>query len=160
MGSLNRTIIAQNQTLDIKESFVVSPNVPRSFKVTHNAKLGPPSMPNERFGRQKFQDPLATMPRTCIPGNRCSCRANDDGHGITSTDRKWLRTGQVTLSPGIEHAVSVRHPTKVWPSARRPYFLCQVNCINPTTSAHWAATRPDPSITSDGSSKDSTRTLK
>ena len=42
-------------------------------RVRQDAKLKPPSMPNDRFEDQKSQDPLAIMPRICNP------RAMSDG---------------------------------------------------------------------------------
>ena len=50
------------------------PRVPQATKVK------PPSMQNNRFGYQKCQNPLATMPRICKP------RAMSNGRGPAAAD--------------------------------------------------------------------------
>ena len=50
----------------------VSQNRPR---VPQDAKVKPPIMPNDKFASQKYQDPLATMPRICNP----EAMSNDRG---------------------------------------------------------------------------------
>ena len=44
---------------------VMLPRVLKSAQGPQDARVEPPIMPNDRFASQKYQDPLATMPRIC-----------------------------------------------------------------------------------------------
>ena len=52
-----------------------SPVSQNRHRVPHDAKVKPPIMPNDRFASQKYQDPLATLPRICNP----ETKSNDRG---------------------------------------------------------------------------------
>ena len=62
----------------------VSQNRPR---VPQDTKVKPPIMPNDKFASQKYQDPLATLPRICDPETMSNDRgpaAEGVAHEITT----------------------------------------------------------------------------
>ena len=85
LGFLNPTEIDKNPSLASKCPFLCSPNVP-----SQDAKVKPPSMPNERLRYQECQDSLATVPRICNPkamDNHRGPAAEGVAHKINI---KWL----------------------------------------------------------------------
>ena len=64
MGSLNPSKNNDIPSLDLKACFVVLSS--DRLRVPQDAKVNPPSMPNERFPHEKWQDPLATMLESAI----------------------------------------------------------------------------------------------
>ena len=63
----------------------VAQNLPR---VPQDAKVKPPIMPNDRFASQKYQDPLATMPRICNP----EAMSNDRGPAAEGVAHKIFKS--------------------------------------------------------------------
>ena len=48
-------------------------------RVPQDAKVKPPSMPNDRSGNQGCQDPVARMPRICKESANPKAMSNDRG---------------------------------------------------------------------------------
>ena len=73
----------------------MSQNRPR---VPQDAEVKPPIMPNDKFASQKYQDPLATLPRICNP----ETMSNDRGlaaEGVAHKIKKF-RVQSLTKSLG------------------------------------------------------------
>ena len=83
-----------NQAWTSKRPLLCSPVSQDCPKVPQDARVKPPSMPNDRFGYHKCQDPLASMLRIC------NARATSDGWGPAAegvahklmTSRCWVGT--------------------------------------------------------------------
>ena len=85
-GHQNPPKICKNPSLDLKVSFVMLPNVPNRLRIPQDAKVKPPIMPNDKFASQKYQDPLATLPRICNP----ETMSNDRGPAAEGVAHKMF----------------------------------------------------------------------
>ena len=101
----------------------VSQNRPR---VSQDAKVKPPIIPNDKFASQKYQDPLATMQRICNP----EAMSNDRGPAAEGVAHKIRRTpaGEPGVSRLSHHALQnlktqAGLPTAAGPSRLEPKML-------------------------------------
>ena len=76
MGSLSPPEIDGKRNLDLEVSFVVLPSV--FCWAPQGVKVKPPSVSNDKFAYQEYQDPLATMPEICNP------KTMSNGRGLTA----------------------------------------------------------------------------
>ena len=80
-------------------------------RVPQDAKVKPPNMPDDRFASQKYQDPLATMPRISNP----EAMSNDRGPAAEGVAHKITSCGYLGTSGTIwSHLVISKQSGAIW----------------------------------------------
>ena len=107
----------------------VSQNRPR---VPQDAKVKPPIMPNDKFASQKYQDPLATMPRICNP----EAMSNDRGPAAEGVAHKIFF--HLFILNSIHPSIHASLPPSIHSSKHPSLHPSIQSCIRPSirTSVH------------------------